>query len=127
MKQPSSKKPGKQRKWQINAPLHKKRGMSASHLTQELMGKYGRRSLPVRKGDSVTVTRGDYKGVSGEVTRVDSSKGKVYLEGLTMKKADGTDVERAIHASNLKITELNIEDRERREVLERKIVKNESQ
>ncbi|MFH1788642.1 MAG: 50S ribosomal protein L24 [Candidatus Altiarchaeota archaeon] len=123
MKKPSSKKPGKQRKWNAKAPLHSRRKMTASHLTAELIGKYKRRKIPIRKGDAVVVLRGEFKGVTGEVVRVETSSGRVYLEGLTVKKADGTDVERPVHASNVKITELYLEDRERREVLERKIGK----
>ncbi|MFH1836000.1 MAG: 50S ribosomal protein L24 [Methanobacteriota archaeon] len=123
MKKPSSKKPGKQRKWLSSAPHHKKRKMTSAHMSTELLGKYGRRSLPVRKGDTVLVKRGESKGLSGEVTRVNPKIGKVYVEGLTVKKMDGTDVEKPLHASNLEITDLHLEDRERREVLEKKISK----
>lgn len=123
MKKPTSKKPGKQRKWRAKAPLHAKRKMTSSHMSQELIGKYKRRELPVRKGDVVSVLRGEFKGSSGEVIRVDYASGCVFIEGLTVKKADGTDVERPIHASNLSITELYLEDRERRDILERKIGK----
>lgn len=121
--QPTSKKPRKQRKWQATAPQHKKRKMTSSHLSQELIGKYRRRSVPVRKGDHVTLSRGDFKGLGGEVLRVDVKTGRVYVEGLTMKKADGTDVGRPVHASDITITELYIEDKERRKLLEKKIAK----
>ena len=123
MIQPTSKKPGKQRKWLRNAPHHRRRKMVASHLSPELKAKYGRRSLPVRKGDTVTVERGAFNGLYGGVVRVNPQKGRVYIEGLTIKKADGTEVERSVHASNLIITEVYLEDRERRELLEKKITK----
>ncbi|MCX8183241.1 MAG: 60S ribosomal protein L26, partial [Crenarchaeota archaeon] len=38
---------------------------SSVHLSRELRGKYGFRSLPIRIGDRVLIIRGDYKGVEG--------------------------------------------------------------
>jgi len=121
MKKPSSKKPGKQRKWKVKAPLHKRKKMMSSHLNPELKKKYERRAVPVRKGDVVKVMTGSSNGASGEVVRVDRKKYKIYVEGVTGKKADGTDVEKSIDPSNVMITELFIEDKERREMLERTI------
>jgi len=121
MKQPKSKKPRKQRKWLVEAPLHRRQKMIGSTLSRELRKKYNRRSLPVRKGDTVKIMRGEFKGVSGEVTRVSLKSYKIYVDGVTIKKADGTDVEKALDPSNVMITDLFMEDKERREVLERKI------
>ena len=121
MKQPKSKKPGKQRKWLIKAPLHSRQKAMGSTLSKELREKYHRRSLPVRKGDNVQIMRGGLKGTSGEVMRVNLKNYKIYVDGVTLKKADGTDVERALDPSNVMITDLYMEDKERREMLERKI------
>ena len=121
MKNPKSKKPTKQRNWLTKAPLHKKQKMLASTLSKELRKKYGRRALPIHKGDSVSVMRGDFRGISGEVTNVNLKSQKIYVEGITIKKADGTEVEKAIDCSNVMITNLFIEDKERRNILERKI------
>ncbi|MFC2162451.1 50S ribosomal protein L24 [Candidatus Altiarchaeota archaeon] len=121
MKKPESSKPRKQRKWLHNAPLHERRLMMSSALSQELKEKYHRQSIPIRKGDTVTVMRGQFKGVTGVITRIDRGKYRVYMEGVTSKKADGTDVERSIHTSNLKITDLNLDDKKRREALGRKV------
>jgi len=120
---PTSKKPGKQRKWRFNAPLHRRRKMVTSPLSKELRQKYKRRTLPVRKGDKVRLMRGDFKGNTGEVTRVSLKAYKIYMDGITIKKADGTDVERAIDPSNVMITDLFMDDKERRDVLERNIEK----
>lgn len=92
-----------------------------STLSKELREKYHRRSLPVRKGDNVQIMRGGLKGTSGEVMRVNLKNYKIYVDGVTLKKADGTDVERALDPSNVMITDLYMEDKERREMLERKI------
>ena len=121
MKQPSSQKPRKQRKWRQNAPLHRRRKMVASTLSRELREKYNRRSLPVRKGDKVKIIRGEFKESGGEITRLDPKNYKIYIEGINIKKSDGTDVERAIDPSNVMITDLYMEDKKRREILERKI------
>lgn len=118
--QPKSIKPRKQRKWRITAPTHKRRKIVSSTLSKSLRSRHNRRSIPVRKGDVVKVLRGDYAGVTGEVVRVDARKYKVYVEGVTLKKSDGTDIEEAVDPSNLQITELMVDDIMRRKVLERK-------
>ena len=95
--------------------------MVAAHLSKDLKEKYNRRSLSIRKGDRVTVMRGAFIGIAGEVLNVNRENYKIYVEGITQKKADGTDVPRFIDPSNVLITELFIEDKERRNILERKI------
>lgn len=122
MKQPKSKLPRKQRKFRLYAPLHKRRKMISSHLSKELREKYKRRNLPIRKGDKVKVMRGEFKGTTGTVLKVDPKKYKIYVEGITSKKASGEDVPRAIDPSNVMITSLYMEDKERRRVLERKLI-----
>ena len=119
--QPSSKKPGKQRKWRFIAPLHRRQKMVSSPLSKELGQKYKRRTLNVRKGDKVRVMRGDFKDNVGEITRVSLKDYKIYVDGITIKKADGTDVEKAIDPSNVMITDLFMDDKERMDLLERNI------
>lgn len=121
MKQPTSTQPRKQRKWLANAPIHRQRKMLGARLSNDLQEKYKRRSMPVRRGDTVKIIRGEFKGSIGEVTRVNPKSYKIYISGVTIKKANGRDVERAITPSNVLITELFMEDKERREMLERNI------
>ncbi len=109
----SSKNPSKQRKYQRNAPLHIKRKFLSAHLSKELRQKYGIRSLPIRKGDVVVVMRGNYKGKKAEVEKVDVKETRVFLKGITRKKADGTNVNVPFHPSNLMIVELNLSDKYR--------------
>jgi len=120
MKQPKSKKPKKQRKFLYTAPLHLRRKMLASHLSKELREKYKRRSLPVRKGDEVLVMRGKLKGKIGKIARINLKKYRVYIEGITRKRTVGTEVQVPIHPSNLQLTNLNLADKKRIKVLERK-------
>ena len=56
-----SKQPRKQRKYNYNAPLHIKGKFMAAHLSKDLMKKYNRRSIRVRKGDKVILLRGQFK------------------------------------------------------------------
>lgn len=116
----SSHKPSKQRKFLYQAPLHVKHKMLAAHLSKELRQQYGFRSLPVRKGDMVMIARGDHKGRTGKVTRVDTSKMRVYVEGVVGEKADGTKYSIPIHPSNLVITKLDLSDKVRKKIVERK-------
>jgi len=120
MKRPRSKKPRKQRKFLFMAPLHLRRKMLAAHLSKELQQKYKRRSLPVRKGDEVEVMRGEFKGRRGKVMRIDLKKYKVYIEGVTRRRTSGTEALVPFHPSKLKLTKLDLTDRWRKRILERK-------
>jgi len=120
MKTIMSAQPGKQRKFKRNAPLHKRRKMLAAPLSRELKEKYGRSSMPVRKKDIVKVMRGEFKGITGEVIKVDLNRYKIYVDGLKISKADATEIERAIDPSNVVITDIFLEDKKRRKILERK-------
>lgn len=112
-------RPGKQRKELFNAPLHKKRKWIASHLEENLLLKYDRRSIPVVKGDTVKVMRGSFKGHEDKIAHVNIKKRYVEIEGLTTTKADGKKIARPLHASNLLITKLNLTDKWRRKKLEK--------
>ena len=109
-----SSQPRKQRKARGNAPHHQARKQMASHLSEELLVKYNRRSLTLIKGDEVKVLRGDFAGKSGKVSSVDVSTRRVFVDGVINKKADGTEVGRSIDPSNLLVTKLNLEDKYRR-------------
>jgi large subunit ribosomal protein L24 len=110
--------PRKQRLQRLTAPHHVARKQMASHLSEELLLKYNRRSLTVIKGDEVKLMRGDHKGTAGKVLSIDARYRKVTVEGVTNKKADGTEVALPVDPSNLLITKLNLEDNRRRGKLE---------
>ncbi|MDH7508240.1 MAG: 50S ribosomal protein L24 [Methanomassiliicoccales archaeon] len=107
-----SSKARKQRKAIYNAHNVKRRKMISSHLSESLMKEYKRRSLPVIKGDTVLIVRGDEEivGTEGKVVRVDTKTGRVIIEGVTINKADGSQAPRPIHASNVVITKLDLSD-----------------
>lgn len=105
-----SEQPRKQRTRSRRAPLHKKQKQVRAHLTEDLREEYGQRRVRVVTGDTVEVTRGDDAGTEAEVARVDLKDAKVYVEDVTIEKADGEEVLRALDASNLLVTDLNLED-----------------
>ena len=114
------KNPGKQRKALFNAPAHIRHKLMAASLSSELAASKGAKTIPVRKGDTVRILRGDNKGFEGKVSRVDLKAYRIYLEGLTREKVDGTNIFLAVHPSKVQIRNLNLDDKWRKDILERK-------
>ncbi|PMB74618.1 50S ribosomal protein L24 [Candidatus Bathyarchaeota archaeon] len=113
-------KPSKQRKMIFQAPNHLRQKLFAAPLSPELRATHRVKSLSVRSGDTVRIIRGDHKGFEGKVTRVDRNKYRIYVEGLTREKVDGTTIFVPIHPSKVMITKLNLDDKWRKKILERK-------
>jgi large subunit ribosomal protein L24 len=113
-------KPRKQRKKIYQAPDHIRYKLFAAPLSPELRVSHGVKTLPVRSGDSVRIMRGDQKGFEGRITDVDRRKYRVYVEGLTREKVDGTSIFVPMHPSKVMITRLNLDDKWRKKILERK-------
>jgi len=116
----ASAKPGKKRKALFNAPLHKLRKLFNAPLSRDLREKYSVKRLPVRKGDVVRIMRGSWSGHEGKVVDVDTKRVRIYVEGVQIKKADGTPVYYPIHPSKVMIIKLDLSDRWRRSIIERK-------
>jgi len=93
--------------------------MMKAHLSDDLFGKYGIRSLTVRKGDVVKVMRGKFKGHEGKVVEVNLKNMRVAVEGVTVRKVDNTAVQYWIHPSNLLLVKLDLSDPKRKEKLYR--------
>lgn len=110
----SSKQPRKQRKYIANAPLHIRKKFVSVNLSKELRKKYGKRNIPVRKGDVVRIMKGNFKKKQGKVTEVFIKISKVVVEGIQVKKQDGSKANIRLQPSNLQIIELNLEDRKRK-------------
>lgn len=121
----SSKQPRKQRKGRYNARPHNKRKLISAHLCgdsgNDLIDQYNCRSLTVVKGDVVRVVRGDEDilGKEALVTEIFSRTMKIGLEGINIKKADGTEITRKIAPSNVIIIKLNLSDPRRKEKLDK--------
>jgi large subunit ribosomal protein L24 len=111
-----TKQPRKQRTRTRDAPLHERHDQVRAPLSDDLREEYGRRNARVNAGDTVDVLRGDYAGESGEVIEVDLKDAAVYVEDVTVEKADGEEVPRPLDASNVRITKLDFHsDDDRRE------------
>jgi large subunit ribosomal protein L24 len=115
----ASKQPRKQRKYAAEMPLHLKHKLLSSHLSKELRTKYKRRSFPVRKGDTVKVMKGEFFGKSGKISMINLKRSRVAIEGLQNQKKDGTKVNVYFRPSNIMVTELNLEDKERDKAIKR--------
>jgi len=116
----ASKQPRKQRKYVHNLPIHLKKKLLSSTLSKELRTKFKKRNVTVIKGDKVKIMRGNFKGKIGEVTRVDRNKIKVYIIGIEQIKKDGNKTQYPINPSNLMITELKLDDKNRIKSMGRK-------
>lgn len=119
MKSEKSKQPRKQRKARYNAPLHIRHKFMSAALSDELRDKYGKRSFPLRKGDTVRVVRGDDKGKEGKVRTVDLKGEKITVEGVVVARSDLSEVPRTVHPSNVVITKLELKDKLRESALGR--------
>jgi large subunit ribosomal protein L24 len=114
-------KPSKTRLEQIyNAPAHRRSAHVGAHLSPELRAQYGTRSVRVIKGDSVKVVKGEYKGIEGKINKVHTKDGKLAIEGIQREKVRGGNVPVLIHASNVMIVGLKLDDKWRQSILERK-------
>jgi large subunit ribosomal protein L24 len=108
-----SEQPRKQRKARYSAPSHVRTKYLNAPLSEALKEKYKKKTLRVIKGDTVKVTRGDFVGSEGVVDAVDTGKSKIVVHGVSLTKADGTEVPRSIDASNVQLTKLKLDDKRR--------------
>ncbi len=113
-------KPRKQRKRLHQDPLHKRYKRFSAPLSPELKKSHSINSIPVRTGDTVRIMRGERKGFEGKVSQVDRTKYRISVEGATREKVDGTTTLIPIHPSKVMITRINLDDKWRRSILERK-------
>ena len=113
-------KPRTQRRRLFQAPAHVRHQHFAAPLSPELKKRHGTNAVPVRVGDTVRIMRGDRKGVEGKVNRVDRAKYRIFVEGVTRTKVDGSTIPISIHPSKAMITGLDLNDKWRKKTLERK-------
>lgn len=89
-----------------------------SRLSPELRERHGRRSVRPRAGDTVKIVRGEFKDIEGKITKVDPRTGVVNVEGVTREKLKGGTSPVPIRSSNLVVTALVLDDKERKRKLE---------
>ncbi len=109
--------PRKQHKMLYNMPAHRRGRLFSAALSASLKMTHNVNAVPVRTGDTVRIMRGDKKGTEGKIARVDRKKIRIFVEGVTREKVDGTAIQFPIHPSKVMITNLNLDDKWRVESL----------
>ena len=93
-----------------NAPLHLRSKQLACTLNKNLRREYGRRNVRVIRGDTVKVVRGEYDGITGRVSKVDTHSGRIAIDGIKREKGQGEKIDVMIHASKVILVSLNRDD-----------------
>lgn len=88
-----------------------------SPLADNLRNEYHKRNARVIKGDTVKVLRGEYKNVEGKVEKVKTGRSTLFIEGIQREASKGGKVKVQIHSSNVMITSLNLQDKQRGNVI----------
>ena len=114
-------KPSKQRKRLYQAVANERYRRFSAPLSSKLKESHGTTSVPIRKGDTVMIMRGDRRGSEGKVTQIDRKNYRIFIEGANREKVDGTTILVPIHPSKVMITRLNLDDKWRKKILERKV------
>lgn len=76
--------------------------------------------MPVKRDDTVVILKGDRKMTEGRVIRVDTARGRLFIEGVTRQRLDGSTAQIPIRAENVMIMRLHLDDEWRRKILERR-------
>ena len=109
--------PRQQRKALYTADLFERRRRMAVPLSRELRRRYGRRQIPVRKGDTVRILSGSFVGREERVAKVDLRGYSVTLDNVTGKTADAKMKPLPVRPNHLVLTKLNLADPWRRRIL----------
>ena len=122
-----SKKAGKQRTSQREAPLHVRRKRMRARLISDDLDLRNVRSVTVRVGDEVELTRGDFShpnsikadtrgkrlgqsrgraGIKANIASLDTKSGVIFVDGLSQSTADGKEEAVPVNPSNVIVTKL---------------------
>ena len=108
--------------------MHEKRKRLSARLQLEKPDSRfdGVRTVTVRVGDTVKVVRGDLSNggkrhggkrnaepLTGSVIRIDSNKGRLYIEGAKASKSDNKEEAIPVNASNVVVVRLDETDKYR--------------
>jgi large subunit ribosomal protein L24 len=109
--------PRRQRKAVYEASTFERRILMTVPLSRELRRRFQRRSVPLRKGDTVRVMSGSYVGREERVAKIDRRGYSVTLDNVTLKTGEAKLKPLAIKTSHLVLTKLNLADAWRRRTL----------
>ena len=113
----SSRQPRRQRKAAFEAHSFQRRRRMTVPLSRELRKRYGRRNVPLRKGDTVRILRGSYVGREERVARIDRRSYSVTLDNITLKTREQKLKPLPIKTTHLLAIRLNLSDGWRRRSL----------
>ncbi len=120
----NSKQPRRQRKALYQHQNHQRSKLLSARVADFLREEYGIKALPIRVGDGVRITRGEFKDFEGEVIEITKNQ-RIKIKEATFDKADGTQFHPAIHVSKVVITKFSKEkkmDPWRANMIDRKVV-----
>ena len=109
--------PRRQRKALYTADSFERRRRMAVPLSRELRSRFRRRSVPLRKGDTVRVLGGSFEGREERVARVSRRDYSVTLDNVTLKTGEEKLKPLPMRPGHLVITRLNLSDPWRRRAL----------
>ena len=117
-----STQPKKQRKALYNYKNHQRSKLFSTRVADFVRDEYGIKRLPLRVGDQVRITRGEFTDFEGEVLELIKNQ-RAKIKEAVFEKTDGTQFHPPIHISNLIITKFTKEkkmDPWRADMIERK-------
>jgi len=109
--------PRRQRKAVYEATTFERHILMTVPLSRELRRRFHRRSVPLRKGDTVMVMSGSFVGREERVAKIDRRGYSVTLDNVTLKTGEAKLKPLAIKTSHLVLTKLNLADAWRRRTL----------
>lgn len=113
----TSRLPRNQRKAVFTATTFERRKRMSVPLSRELRRRFGRRQIPIRKGDTVRILSGSYIGREERVAKINRRSYSVTLDNVTGKTADAKLKPLPVQLNHLLLTKLNLSDPWRRRVL----------
>lgn len=118
-----TRNPSKQRNRISKATTFHRHKLMSVRLSTDLRKKYDVKKMPVRKGDTVYVTSGDFVGTEGKVSEADYKNQRLTIEGVLKEKADKSKIMYPIHVSKLVIRRFGKVGEKRKAILERRAKK----
>lgn len=112
-----SSSPRRQRRALYDASTFERRRRMTVLLSRDLRRRFGRRSVPVRKGDTVRVLSGSFVGREERVAEVDRRSYSVTLDNVTLKTTEEKLKPLPMRPTHLVLTRLNLADPWRRRTL----------
>jgi len=108
----------RQRKALYTASTQARRRLMTVPLSRELKSRFHRRSIPIRKGDTVRILAGSYVGREERVAKVNRRTLSVTLDNVTSKTGESKQTPLPIRTGHLVLIRLNLADPYRRRILQ---------